>query len=66
MADSWTGDTIAELLGRLIARVGRPVAYLKDAGSELHKAVDGLDDKGLASPCIDDISHAAASMLTRL
>jgi len=39
VADSWTGDTIAELLGRLIARVGRPAAYLKDAGSELHKAV---------------------------
>jgi len=65
VADAWTGDTIAELLGRLIARVGRPAAYLKDAGSELHKAVDWLDDKGLASPCIDDISHAAASMLKR-
>jgi hypothetical protein len=65
VADSWTGDTIAELLGRLIARVGRPAAYLKDAGSELHKAVALLDDKGLASPCIDDISHAAAGMLKR-
>jgi hypothetical protein len=65
VADSWTGDTIAELLGRLIARVGRPTAYLKDAGSELHKAVALLDDKGLASPCIDDISHAAAGMLKR-
>src|SRR6266478_6754716 len=65
VADSWTGDTIAELLGRLIARVGRPAAYLKDAGSELHKAVALLDEKGLASPCIDDISHAAAGMLKR-
>jgi hypothetical protein len=65
VADSWTGDTIAELLGRLIARVGRPTAYLKDAGSELQKAVALLDDKGLASPCIDDISHAAAGMLKR-
>lgn len=65
VADSWTGDTIAELLGRLIARLGRPTAYLKDGGSELHRAVDLLDDQGLASPCIDDISHAAASMLKR-
>ena len=65
VAESCTGDTIAALLGRLIARVGRPVAYLKDAGSDLHKAVALLDDKGLASPCIDDISHAAAGMLKR-
>ena len=65
VADSWTGDTIAELLRRLIAQVGRPAAYLKDAGSELHKAVALLDERGLASPCIDDISHAAAGMLKR-
>jgi hypothetical protein len=65
VADSWTGDTIAELLGRLIAQVGRPAAYLKDAGSELHKAVAVLDERGLASPCIDDISHAAVGMLKR-
>jgi hypothetical protein len=49
----------------LIAQVGRPAAYLKDAGSELHKAVAWLDERGLASPCIDDISHAAAGMLKR-
>jgi len=65
VADAWTGDTLAELLGRLIAQVGRPAAYLKDAGSELHKAVALLDERGLASPCIDDISHASAGMLKR-
>jgi hypothetical protein len=65
VADSWTGDTIAELLKRLIAQLGRPAAYLKDGGSDLHKAVDLLAEQGLASPCIDDISHAAASMLKR-
>jgi hypothetical protein len=65
VADSWTGDTIAELLKRLIAQLGRPAAYLKDGGSDLHKAVDLLADQGLASPCIDDISHAAAGMLKR-
>jgi hypothetical protein len=66
VADSWTGDTIAEVLERLIARLGRPSASLKDAGSELQKAVCGLEAKGLASPCLDDISHAAAGMLKRL
>jgi hypothetical protein len=38
--------------------MGRPVAYLKDGGGELHKAVALLDAQGLASPCLDDISHA--------
>jgi hypothetical protein len=65
VADSWTGDTIAELLDRLIAQMGRPAAYLKDGGSALHKAVAILDEQGLASPCIDDISHAVAGMLKR-
>ena len=36
---------------------------LKDGGSELQKAVDLLEPHGLASPCIDDLSHAAANML---
>jgi hypothetical protein len=65
VADSWTGDAIAEVLQCLIAQMGRPAAYLKDGGSELHKAVDVLAAKGLASPCLDDISHAAATMLKR-
>jgi len=65
VADSWTGDTIAEVLKRLIAQLGRPAASLKDGGSDLHKAVDLLAEQGLASPCIDDISHAAAGMLKR-
>jgi hypothetical protein len=65
VADSWTGDAIAALLGRLIAITGRPTAYLKDGGTELQKAVDVLDDKALASPCLDDISHAVAGMRKR-
>jgi hypothetical protein len=65
VADSWTGDAIAEVLKRLIAQLGRPAAYLKDGGSELHKAVDGLAEQGLASPCLHDLSHAVASMLKR-
>ena len=66
VAISWTGDTIAELLKRLIAQMGHPVAYLKDGGSELQKAVDLLGEQGLSSPCLDDISHAVAGMLKRV
>jgi hypothetical protein len=65
VAESWTGDAIAEVLDRLIAQMGRPAASLKDGGSELHKAIDWLEKRGLASPCIDAVSHAAASMLKR-
>jgi hypothetical protein len=65
VADSWTGEAIAEVLKRLIAQMGRPAAYLKDAGSELRKAVDLLGEPRLHSPSIDDLSHAVASMLKR-
>src|SRR5499433_62242 len=63
VAESWTGEAIADVLDRLIAQMGRPAAYLKDGGSDLHKAADLLEERGLGSPCIDDISHAAAGML---
>ena len=65
VAASWTGDTLAALLKRLIAVMGRPAASLKDGGSDLHKAIDVLAAQGLASPAIDDISHAVATMLKR-
>ena len=63
VAESWTGESIADVLDRLIAQIGRPAAYLKDGGRELQKAADLLEERGLGSPCIDDISHAAAGML---
>ena len=63
VADAWTGESIADMLDRLIAQMGRPAAYLKDGGSDLHKAADLLAERGLGSPCIDDLSHAAAGML---
>ena len=66
VADSWAGETIAEVLKCLIAQMGRPAAYLKDGGSELQKAVALLDEQGLSSPCLDDISHAVARMLKRV
>ena len=65
VAASWNGDTIADFLERLIATLGRPTAYLKDCGSDLHRAVALLEERGVGSPCIDDISHAVASMLKR-
>jgi len=65
VADSGTGETIAAWLKRLIAQLGRPAASLKDGGSDLQKAGALLEDDGLGSPCFDDISHAAASMLQR-
>jgi hypothetical protein len=65
VAHSWTGETIAELLKGLIAQMGRPAAYLKDGGSDLQKAAALLEDDGLGSPCLNDISHAAAGMLKR-
>jgi hypothetical protein len=66
VADSWTGETIADVLQRLIDQMGRPAAYLKDGGSDLHKAVALLAENRRASPCLDDLSHAVAGMLKRV
>ncbi len=65
VADSWTGEAMAEVLKRLIAQMGRPAADLKDGGSALHTAVALLEAQRLDSPCLDDIAHAAAGMLKR-
>jgi hypothetical protein len=63
VSDSWTGESIAAMLKRLIAVMGRPAAYLKDGGSDLQKAIRLLNEQGLASPSIDDISHVIANLL---
>jgi hypothetical protein len=63
VADSWTGESVAHLLRRLVAVMGRPAAYLKDGGTDLRKAVRLLDEEGLGSPAIADISHEIASIL---
>jgi hypothetical protein len=39
VAATWTGETIAALLREVIARFGAPIAYLKDGGTDLAKAV---------------------------
>lgn len=63
VADTWTGETIAVLLQKIIARIGSPVAYLKDGGTDLGKAVRLLNEKGLPGSSIDDISHFVANLL---
>lgn len=63
VAPSWTGENIANFLRKLVAITGRPSAFLKDGGSNLEKACQILDDEGLGSPLISDISHVAANLL---
>lgn len=65
VAASWTGETIADFLQKVIAVAGRPAAYLKDGGTDLAKAVRLLAERGLAGISIDDISHAVANILKR-
>jgi hypothetical protein len=54
---------VSPLRPSLSASAGRPAAYLKDGGADLRKAIRLLDEQGLASPCIDDISHVIANLL---
>lgn len=65
VAASWTGEASAAFLQRVIAVLGRPAAYLKDGGTDLQKAVSVVGERGLPSLAIDDISHAAATLLKR-
>lgn len=63
VADSWTGETVANFLEKVIAIMGKPMAYLKDGGKELDKAVRLLDERGYSSSSLDDISHTIANLL---
>lgn len=65
VASTWTGETIADFLQKIIATLGKPVAYLKDGGTDLGKAVRLLGEQGLPSLIIDDISHIVANLLKR-
>lgn len=56
---SWNGESIANFLQKAISKVGPPAAYLKDRGSDLRKATRLLQEQGLSSDTIDDISHVA-------
>ena len=63
VAASWDGVSIAEFLQKVIAISGRPVAFLKDGGKDLAKAVRVLRERGCPCLCIDDISHRIANLL---
>lgn len=63
VAASWTGETIANFLQKVIAVTGKPAAYLKDGGTDLAKAVVLMAGRKMASLSIDDISHAIANLL---
>ncbi len=63
VAPSWTGEAIAAFLQKVIASTGRPLAYLKDGGTELSKAVRLLGERGFPSFSIDDVSHMIANLL---
>lgn len=63
VAPSWTGESIADFLQRVISVKGRPAAYLKDGGTDLARSLRLLDEKGISSPAIDDVSHVSANLL---
>ena len=63
VAASWNGVSIAEFLQKVIAISGRPVAFLKDGGKDLAKAVRILREQGCPCLSIDDISHTIANLL---
>ncbi len=63
VASTWTGETIAELLGKVIVKLGPPMGYLKDGGTDLAKAVRLLGEKGGNHVPIDDVSHFIANLL---
>ena len=63
VAESWTGDNVADVLKQLIGTLGRPVALLKDGGSESARAADLLVDDDLGTRCLDDLSHVVANLL---
>jgi len=63
VANSWTGEDIANFFKKLIGTLGRPIAYLKDGGADLRCAARLLAEDGFVSPCIDDVSHKIANLV---
>lgn len=63
VAESWNGETIAEFLCEVFAKVGFfPAAFLKDGGTDLEKAIRLLNEQGSSFECIDDLSHMVANL----
>jgi len=65
VAPSWTGESIANFLQKVIHITGKPAAYLKDGGLDLKKGVRILNERGLFSHSIDDVSHVVANLLKK-
>lgn len=63
VANSWTGEAIADFLQKAITGTATPLAYLKDGGTDLAKATHVLSQRGYPSVCIDDLSHTIANLL---
>ncbi len=63
VADTWTGESIETLLEKVISQIGMPLAFIKDGGSDLGKAVRLLGEKGASCLSIDDVSHFVANLL---
>jgi len=63
VASSWTGEIISNLLQEVIAITGPPIAFIKDGGSNLSKAVRLLNEQNISCVSIDDISHTIANIL---
>ncbi|MDM8516136.1 hypothetical protein QUF76_08050 [Desulfobacterales bacterium HSG16] len=62
VAESWTGESIAKFMQKVIAVTGRPIGYLKDGGRDLAKGVRLLGEQGFSSISIDDVSHIIANL----
>ena len=63
VAETWTGESVALLLEKVIDQIGRPLGYVKDGGADLGKAVRLLNEKGEINLSIDDVSHVIANLL---
>jgi hypothetical protein len=63
VANSWTGESVADFLQRLMSSLGSPAAILKDGGTDLGKAQRLLTARGTVCPSIDDMSHHLANLV---
>lgn len=63
--ESWVGEDVAATLRATFAKAGRPVAVLKDGGTDLARGVDlwRNQDKAGAVQTIDDVGHVVANAL---
>lgn len=65
VSPSWTGESIADFLQKVIQITGKPAAFLKDGGLDLKKGVRLLKERGFFCESIDDVSHVVANLLKK-